>query len=59
MNTHKISVKQDTCKIEKYEVFFRMKKGVVELSNMFKKENESLQELNMKAKQIKEALETA
>ena len=39
--------------------FFRMKKGVVELSNMFKKENEALQELNMKAKQIKEALETA
>merc|ERR1711893_70244 len=37
----------------------RMKKGVVELSNMFKKENEALQELNMKAKQIKEALETA
>merc|ERR1712203_530090 len=37
----------------------RMKKGVMELGNMFKKENEALQELNLKAKQIKEALEQA
>ena len=31
----------------------------MELGNMFKKENEALQELNLKAKQIKEALEQA
>lgn len=37
----------------------RMKKGVVELTERFKKEQQTLNELNVKAKQIKEALEAA
>merc|ERR1712088_949376 len=37
----------------------RMKKGVHELPERFKKEQQLLNELNVKAKQIKDALETA
>ena len=35
---------------------FRMKKGVGELTERFKTEQQLLNELNVKAKQIKEAL---
>ena len=38
---------------------FRLKKGIQEISERFKKEQQLLNELNAKAKQIKEALSTA